>query len=188
MFDVKIIEAEAPPHADHVVALLRDYLLWLRRRYVDQIELVEHYFDANEWESELADLKGHYGAPFGAVLLATVDGVPAGCVMMRGIGENVCEMKRMFVRPAFQGMNIARLLTQRLAKLAAERGYATMRLETGKLQTEAQALYRSLGFCRIAPYYSLPDWFKENQLFFEGWTRDVAAGMACKPCPQLIAA
>jgi ribosomal protein S18 acetylase RimI-like enzyme len=188
MFDLQIIEAETPPHADHVVALLRDYHLWLRRRYVDQIDLIDAYFDEREWESELADLKGHYGAPFGAILLALVDGVPAGCVMTRGIGEDVCEMKRLFVRPAFHGMHIARLLTQRLAQLAAHRGYAKMRLETGKLQTEAQALYRSLGFCRIAPYYELSDWFKENQLFFEGKTREIAAGIAHKPCPQLIAA
>ncbi len=188
MFDLQIVEAETPPHADHVVALLRDYVLWLRRRYVKQIDVIDAYFDEREWESELADLKGHYGAPFGGVLLALVDSVPAGCVMMRGIGEDVCEMKRLFVRPAFQGMNIARLLTQRLAKLAAERGYATMRLETGKLQTEAQALYRGMGFCRIAPYYEVSGWFKDNQLFFEGKTREIAAGVLETRCPELIAA
>jgi ribosomal protein S18 acetylase RimI-like enzyme len=175
MFDLKIVEAETEPHADHVVALLRDYNLWLRRRYAADIDVIDGYFDEREWESELADLKGHYGAPFGAVLLALVDGVPAGCVMMRGIGEDVCEMKRMFVRPAFQGMHIASLLTERLAKLAVERGYKTMRLETGPLQKEAQALYRNMGFRRIAPYYEVSGWYKDNLLFFEGDTRRIAA-------------
>jgi len=175
---ISIIEAVDDSHFEHVSSLLRDYLLWMRRRYHRYADMVDAYFDAREWESELADLAGHYGAPHGAIVLALVDGVPAGCMMMRGIGDDVCEMKRTFVRPAFQGMGLARAMAKKLARLADARGYACMRLETGVLQTEAQHLYRSLGFAQIAPYTSVPQWFADNARFMEAKVDTLAAQAA----------
>jgi GNAT superfamily N-acetyltransferase len=174
MFDLEIIEAREPRHIGDVLALLRDYVLWVRRRYGAQ-DIIDRYFEPGEWESELADLTGHYGPPYGAILLALVDGVPAGCAMMRGIGEDVCEMKRLFVRPAFRGLGIARCLTQRLSKLAVARGYRLMRLETGPLPKEAERVYREMGFRPIGPYYAVAGSFKDSMLFFEGVTREIAA-------------
>ena len=174
-FEFDIIEAETAAETDQVVALLRDYKLWLSRRYVNETLILEEHFDDNEWQSELADLKGHYGAPFGAILLARANGVAAGCVMLRGIGEDVGEVKRLFVRPAYHGLGIGRALLTRLASLALQRGYRTLRLETGARQTEAQNLYGSAGFHRIAPYYEVTGWFKDNMRFFEAPSQIVAA-------------
>jgi putative acetyltransferase len=174
-FEFDIIEAEAAAETDQVVALLRDYKLWLSRRYVKERVILDEHFDDNEWQSELADLKGHYGAPFGAILLARADGVAAGCVMLRGIGENTGEVKRLFVRPAYHGLGVGRALLTRLASVALQRGYKTLRLETGSRQTEAQSLYNSAGFRRIAPYHEVAGWFQENMLFFEAPAHIVAA-------------
>jgi GNAT superfamily N-acetyltransferase len=164
---ISIIEAENDHHFEQVAALMRDYLLWMRRRYHRHGEMLDAYFDEREWESELTDLEGHYGAPHGGIVIALVDGMPAGCVMARGIGEDVCEMKRLFVRPAFQGLGLARAMIKKLARVCNRRGYMQMRLETGVLQTEAIRLYRSLNFTPIAPYYACPQWFIDNGRFME---------------------
>jgi len=175
---IRIIEAVDARHFEHVAGLLRDYLLWMRRRYHRHSDMIDAYFDVREWESELADLAGHYGGPHGAIVLALVDGVPAGCVMMRGIGEKVCEMKRTFVRPAFQGLGLAHAMVKKLARLADMRAYTCMRLETGALQTEAQRLYRSLGFVPIGPYHACPQWFADNGRFMETRISALLAGDA----------
>jgi GNAT superfamily N-acetyltransferase len=174
-FKFEIVEAESASDIDQVVALLRDYKLWLNRRYSPEMTIIEQHFDANEWESELADLKGHYGAPFGGILLARANGVAVGCVMLRGIGEDVGEVKRMFVRPAYHGLGVARALLARLASIAMQRGYKTLRLETGPRQTEAQKLYAATGFHRIAPYHAVAGWFQANMQFFEAPSQIVAA-------------
>lgn len=174
MLDLQIVEAEEPGLTRQVVGLLRDYFLWLRRRYVAELHILDAHYDEGERTRELADLRGRYGTPHGAILLARVGGAAVGCVMMRGVGDGVCEMKRLFVRPAFHGLGIARALVCRLAILAGERGYVTIRLETGPRQFEAQALYRSIGFKEVAPYYEAAGWFKDNMLFFEATTRDIA--------------
>ena len=167
MSKVSIIEAVEPAHIAAVAQLLRDYLLWMRRRYRNHHEMIDAYFEAREWESELADLKGHYGAPHGAIVLALVNGVPAGCVMLRGIGEVDSEMKRLFVRPAFRGLGLAKRMIAFLMQLSCDRGYRHMRLETGALLTEATALYQSLGFKRTAPYYGCSDLVETNGYFYD---------------------
>ena len=186
-FEFDIIEAETVAETDQVVALLRDYKLWLSRRYVKETTILEGHYDDNEWQSELADLKGHYGAPFGAILLARANGVAAGCVMLRGIGEDIGEVKRLFVRPAYHGLGIGRALLTKLAATALQCGYPTLRLETGPRQTEAQSLYYSAGFRRITPYHEVSGWFQENMQFFEAPAQMVAAAYPT-PAPLPIAA
>jgi ribosomal protein S18 acetylase RimI-like enzyme len=187
LFKFDIIEAETAAETDQVAALLRDYKLWLSRRYVKETMIFDEHFDDNEWQSELADLKGHYGAPFGAILLARANGVAAGCVMLRGIADDVGEVKRLFVRPAYHGLGVGRALLTKLACVAMQRGYKTLRLETGPRQTEAQALYNSAGFRRIAPYHAVAGWFLDNMQFFEAPAQVVAAANTAQ-APLTIAA
>jgi ribosomal protein S18 acetylase RimI-like enzyme len=87
--------------------------------------------------------------------------------MIRGLEGDACEMKRLFVRPAFRGLGLARAMTRKLARLADSRGYAHMRLESGVPQTEALALYRSLGFRPVDPYHACPQWLVDNSRFLE---------------------
>ena len=147
--------------------LMQGFLDWCRARYAARPWHVEGYFDPAEWAVELADLRTVYAPPDGAVLLARVDGVPAGCVAYRTIGDRICEMKRLFVGKPFQGIGLGRLLCQALIDLARARGFHAMRLETGDLQPEAHALYRGLGFRDIAPYTNLPARIRPHMLFME---------------------
>jgi GNAT superfamily N-acetyltransferase len=106
------------------------------------------------FEDELSALPGRYARPTGCMLLAMWTGEPAGCVALRQIGDGVCEMKRLFVRPALRGKGIGRALAQAIIEEARQIGYKHMRLDT--VLEPAKSLYRSLGFREIPPYQHVP--------------------------------
>ena len=109
---------------------------------------------------ELANLPGDYAEPSGLLLLALVDGVLAGCGAFRALPHsdhlNACEMKRLYVRPAFRGFGIGRLLVERLMADARLVGHTTMLLDTLSEMETARALYQDAGFVEVAPYYLNP--------------------------------
>ena len=99
-----LIDAAArPAELDEVRWLLRAFVAWHRDRHVEDIDLIERYFDQRAFDDELAGLPGKYARPHGRLLLSHVDGKPAGCVALRDLGGDLCEMKRMFVPEAFRG-------------------------------------------------------------------------------------
>lgn len=108
------------------------------------------------FEEELAALPGKYAPPRGIVLIATREGDVAGCVAMRPLEGDVCEMKRLYLRPDQRGFGIGRMLARAVLDAAVTAGYTTMRLDTLNTLTEAIALYRSLGFAVVDPYYHNP--------------------------------
>ena len=147
--------------------LMRAFLAWHRARHVEDIDLVERYFDQAAFDAELACLPGKYARPQGRLFIAYVDGKPAGCVALRDLKHGVCEMKRMFVPDACRGQGIGRALAKRIVAEAKEAGYRIMRLDTSRRQGEAMRLYESMGFLRIAPYYDVTEDVKDWLVFFE---------------------
>jgi GNAT superfamily N-acetyltransferase len=164
---VEIIEAQSDQQMAQAASLIRDFISWCHRRYRERRPwLVDSYLQIGDFEEELSSLAQVY-APPGALLLALVDARPAGCIALRPLTDGICEMKRLFVRPEHQGLGVGRRLTEALIDLARRRGLTTMRLDTGDLQTEAQALYSSLGFTPIRPYYECPDRLRRHLVFME---------------------
>jgi ribosomal protein S18 acetylase RimI-like enzyme len=115
------------------------------------------------FEAELAGLPGKYAPPQGVLLIARgVDDEAVGCVALRAIEAGVCEMKRLYVRPAGRGTGLGRALARAIIDAARKAGYREMRLDTLPSMTTALALYEGLGFRGIAPYYETP---VENTVF-----------------------
>ena len=109
------------------------------------------------FNEELAGLPWEYAPPSGRLLLATLDGTPAGCVALHKIEDGICEMKRLYVRPQFRGTGLGRRLAVEIVSQAREIGYSRMRLDTVvAVMGRAVELYRALGFREIAPYRENP--------------------------------
>ncbi len=143
---IEIIEAETIEHIEIVRQLFREY-----EKSLD-IDLCFQGFEA-----ELANLPGKYAAPDGRLFLALVDGKTAGCIALRKLEQDVCEMKRLFVRDEFRGFGLGKLLIEKLIEEARLTGYKKMRLDTlPDKMAKAVKLYESHGFRKIEPYYDSP--------------------------------
>ena len=112
------------------------------------------------FEAELAELPGDYAPPSGQLLLALVGDALAGCGGLRALPDadhaNACEMKRLYVRPAFRRFGLGRVLAEALLDEARRAGYSTMLLDTLDEMESARQLYATLGFQETAPYYFNP--------------------------------
>jgi ribosomal protein S18 acetylase RimI-like enzyme len=147
--DIRLVAPDSPALIEATREIFREYAAGLG------VDLCFQNFEA-----ELAALPGDYDAPSGALLLALVDGQIAGCGAMRALADvdyaNACEMKRLYVRRAFRGFGLGRLLAQALLDRAAQAGFSCMLLDTLDDMEAARDLYESLGFEEIPPYYFNP--------------------------------
>lgn len=144
-----LVVARTLAQMDEARAIFRDYAASL------PVSLDFQHFD-----DELASLPGAYAEPDGLLLLAMVNGAVAGCVALRalsGVDEaDACEMKRLFVRPAYRGLGLGRILAQALVAHAREAGHSAMYLDTLDDMEVARELYASIGFVEVPPFYFNP--------------------------------
>ena len=143
---MKLIQAQSAEEIDRARKLFEEYAAGLG------IDLCFQSFD-----KELAELPGGYVPPAGRLFIAIDENQAAGCVALRRIADGVCEMKRLYVRPGFRGTGLGHALAEAIILAAREIGYQRMRLDTlpGKMD-RAIAMYHSLGFKEIGPYYDNP--------------------------------
>jgi ribosomal protein S18 acetylase RimI-like enzyme len=143
---IEITEASSPEQIAEIRALLIEY---------SQAIGVDLCFQ--NFQAELEGLPGAYASPTGRLLLAMVDDEVAGCIALRKLDDETCEMKRLYVRSNFRGHGLGRKLAERILKEARAIGYSRMLLDTlPGVMNSAIALYRTLGFIETAPYYFNP--------------------------------
>lgn len=151
---LRIDQAETPEQIETVRLLFREYETWLG------LDLCFQRF-----EEEVRNLPGWYSPPDGRLLLASVDGKPAGCVGLRKLDDGICEIKRLYLRPEARGLGLGNRLIEMLIEQAGFAGYQRIRLDTHPPKMgKAVKLYESHGFKPIPPYYDNPH---DSVLFME---------------------
>ena len=132
----------------------------LFREYTDMLVAGDpkfaRYLDLQNYEEELRHLEGKYGPPRGALILAIENGEAAGCIALKEMDAERCELKRLYVRPAFRGRGLGRTLTDMIVARARAAGYKEMLLDTLPFLQSAQRIYRATGFCEIEKYNDSP--------------------------------
>ena len=139
-----------------VQAVTEKQLSVTRELFVEYAKSLNIDLCFQNFDKEVSGLPGEYALPHGRLLLATLESTIAGCVALKRIDDEVCEMKRLYVRSEFRGKGIGRKLTMDTMGQARAIGYKQIRLDTLPLMKEAIALYQSLGFKLIAPFRDLP--------------------------------
>lgn len=138
----------------------RAEILSLFQEYTDMLvresPTFARYLSIQHYDAEVADLRRKYGEPDGRLYLARWEGEAAGCVALHRLNSESCELKRLYVRPAFRGRGIAGALVKRILADAQEIGYRNMKLDTLPFLTAAIAMYRKLGFYDIPCYNDSP--------------------------------
>jgi GNAT superfamily N-acetyltransferase len=147
MSQFRLAKVRRPEEIAVAAILFREYADWLG------IDLSFQGFEA-----EVAGLPGKYAPPAGELTLACAPaGDALGCVALRPLaGTTICEMKRLYVRPAARGRGIGAALVTAVIGCAQELGYAQMRLDTLAGMQDALALYKRFGFLEIPAYYHNP--------------------------------
>lgn len=109
-----------------------------------------------DFQREVATLPGDYAPPRGCLLLGRHGAAPVACIAVRPLDDEVCEMKRLFVRSEARGSGIGRELAMRAIEFGRTAGFRAMRLDTLPSMVGAQRLYKALGFREIMPYRFSP--------------------------------
>ncbi|MGQ0650477.1 MAG: GNAT family N-acetyltransferase [Gemmatimonadaceae bacterium] len=149
--EVEITEVRQAEHLDQVRGLFREYGASLLEHAGSEAVLRVQGFD-----EELASLPGDYGPPQGALLLALVNGAPAGCASLRPLGGDTLELKRLYVRPEYRGQSLGRRLVAEALDHASRSGARSVRLDTLPFMRSAARLYRAMGFEEIPAYRPNP--------------------------------
>jgi putative acetyltransferase len=135
-----------------------------RLLFLEYADALPFALEFQNFYDELRDLPGEYKPPAGALFLAIEAGETAGCVALRPLEGETCELKRLFVRSEWRGRGLGRILTITAIERARSIGYKKIKLDTVPSMAEAIALYRSLGFRDTDPYRFNP---VDGAMFFE---------------------
>jgi len=129
----------------------------IRTLFLEYAQALNFSLCFQNFDKELKDLPGLYAMPAGRLILCEVELKAAGCVALKPLEQGACEMKRLYVKPEFRGRHLGEALVRRIIEEARTIGYSAMRLDTIRgTMDNAIALYASMGFREVPPYYSSP--------------------------------
>jgi GNAT superfamily N-acetyltransferase len=163
---LRIYQTQTDLDQDHFRELSWEYLQWANARVNEEYGInvdIKSMFDQTMRELD------KFLPPYGRLLMAECEGQVVGLACMKRIQEDIGEIKRMYVQPAFRGQGIGRALLEGLIAEARKIGYPRMRLDSTRFMVEAHSLYRSVGFQEIEPYpeSEIPKEFQQHWIFME---------------------
>ncbi|MHC0061759.1 GNAT family N-acetyltransferase [Nostoc sp. UIC 10890] len=164
---LKIIQIETDEHKSHIQEIFWEYFNETKLIFSDQFGI---NLDVNTFLEQYMTQLHEFLPPSGRLLLGQSESKIVGCVCLRKIGEDVGEIKRMYVRPEFRRKGIGRALLQDIINEAVYIGYSRIRLDSAPFVKKAQALYRAFGFQDIKPYLKkteIPLEHRANWIFME---------------------
>jgi ribosomal protein S18 acetylase RimI-like enzyme len=150
---MKIVQANTKESVEQAKELIREYA-----------QSLEFDLGFQDFDEEMENFPGQYTSPGGCLYIALDENQPMGCVALRDLGQGICEMKRLYVKPLFRGQKVGRLLAEVVINAARDMGYDSMRLDTVPSMKHANMLYAALGFKQISSYRFNPI---EGATFFE---------------------
>jgi len=150
---INIVAANTKEFVEQAKALIQEYA-----------ESLEFDLEFQDFDTEMEIFPEHYASPRGCLYIAMDENQPVGCVALRDLGDGICEMKRLYVKPNSRGKNIGRSLAKTVIQAAGKLGYDRMRLDTIPSMKQANVLYKVLGFKEIASYRFNPI---DGATFFE---------------------
>lgn len=148
--DIKIIPAYE--QREEVSILFSEYINML----IENDESFKKYLDIQNYDEELRHLETKYGLPDGRLYLIYCDEKLAGCIGLRKIDNQTCEMKRLYIRPEFRGKKLGSILVEKIITDANEIGYSYMLLDTLPFLQRAIHMYKKFGFYEIESYNDSP--------------------------------
>src|SRR5437867_11258978 len=163
---LKIIQAQTPEHVQQFQELVAEYKAWdiqMSGKMGSDVDTLLNFYYKKREREHVAELS----PPNGRLLLASFDGQLVGCAGLRWLSPEIAEMKRVYVRPAFRGRGIGKVLVEAIVAAARLIGYRTLRLQTATLMKDAQAWYQALVFHLIDADLYIPDVMKPLPAFME---------------------
>lgn len=138
--------------SEKVRVLFSEYIQML----ISNDESFKEYLDIQNYDEEINDLEKKYGTPDGRLYLLYYDKELAGCIGLRKIDDENCEMKRLYIRQKFRGKNLGNILVKKIITEARDIGYSYMLLDTLPFLKSAIRLYEKYGFYKIERYNNNP--------------------------------
>jgi ribosomal protein S18 acetylase RimI-like enzyme len=128
----------------------------IKKLFIEYVQSLDTDLAFQDFETEIETLPGKYTSPGGALIIALIDCKAAGCIALRKISDDICEMKRLYVKDSYRGFGIGIGLVNMIIEEAIMLNYRFIRLDTLPTMKKAQDLYKSLGFYEIEPYVYNP--------------------------------
>ena len=153
---MRILKARSEMEVGDAASLMRGLYEANKTLYHDDLKTIEEYYRGSWFLDEAPAIPDTYRPPQGDVLVAYLEGRPAGTLAICRLDGDHCELKSMFVAPEFRGSGVSRALCQKVIELAKEQGYRAVRLTTGARQAPARRLYEGCGFRIVAPWDADP--------------------------------
>ena len=154
MIEIRPIHQHEVPEAKQVIFKVAFEIF----KEADTLEESNTKYSAQGKLSEMDDVQSNYFGNRGAFLVTLDDGRIIGTGAIRYLEEEVCELKRLWLLTKYHGQGLGYRMMQELLKIARDKGYKAIRLETDRLvQSRAVEFYKHLGFYEIPHYGDDPE-------------------------------